>query len=371
MAAEPSIEKTSHPEHRHSAAHRSAVWSCNEWDPLEEVIIGNPLNARFPTPDISTQVAEFPNRSLAEIPRGPFPQRVIEETEEDLNHFAETCEDLGVRVRRPATWPHEATFSTIHWHSQGYYNYCPRDVMMVVGDQIIETPNVIRSRSQETYSYRALLMEYMASGARWISAPRPMLLDSLFEGIDMTRPTPRNDEPAFDAANVLRFGEDLIYLVSSTGNEMGGHWLRSVLGDRYRVHFLKGVYYGSHIDSTLVALRPGLVLANPSRLNDETLPAILKQWKVIYSPPMENTDRYDAEYLSKCIGSDWIDMNAFSISPNLVVVDRNQPTLMKVLEQEGMDVIPLTLRHSKLLGGGPHCVTLDIRRTGRLERYFD
>ena len=68
---------------------------------------------------------------------------------------------------------------------RGYYNYCPRDVMMVVGDQIIETPNVIRSRSQETYSYRALLMEYMASGARWISAPRPMLLDSLFEGIDM------------------------------------------------------------------------------------------------------------------------------------------------------------------------------------------
>jgi hypothetical protein len=47
--AEPSIAKTSHPEHRQSAANRSAVWSCNEWDQLEEVIIGNPLNARFPT----------------------------------------------------------------------------------------------------------------------------------------------------------------------------------------------------------------------------------------------------------------------------------------------------------------------------------
>jgi N-dimethylarginine dimethylaminohydrolase len=371
IAAEPSLEKNSRPEHRYNGAPRSAVWSCNEWDQLEEVIIGNPMNARFPTPDVSTQVAEFPNRSLAEIPRGPFPRRVIEETEEDLDQFAETVEGLGVKVRRPDTWPHEATFSTINWQSQGYYNYCPRDVLMVVGDQIIETPNVIRSRSQETYSYRALLMEYMASGARWISAPRPMLLDSLFEGIDMERPTPRNDEPAFDAANVLRLGEDLIYLVSATGNEMGGHWLQSILGDRYRVHFLKGVYYGSHIDSTLVALRPGLVLANPSRLHDETLPAILKQWKVIYSPPMENTARYDAEYLSQCIGSDWIDMNAFSISPNLVVVDRHQPTLIQRLEKEGLDVIPITLRHSKLLGGGPHCVTLDIRRKGTLERYFE
>ena len=350
---------------------RSAVWSCNEWDPLEEVIVGNPLNARFPTADPSTQLAEYPDRPIDEIPVGPFPQWVIDETEEDLNEFAATLESFGVKVRRPDTWPHEATFSTINWQSQGYYNYCPRDVMVVIGDQIIETPNVIRSRSQETYSYRTLLMEYMQSGARWISAPKPMLLDSLFEGVDMERPTPRNDEPAFDAANILRFGEDLIYLVSATGNEMGGQWLRSILGDRYRVHFMKDVYYGSHIDSTLVALRPGLVLANPSRINDKTLPAILKQWKVLYSPPMENTDRYDPDYLSKCIGSDWIDMNAFSIGPNVVVVDRNQPTLIKLLEKEGLDVIPLKLRHSKLLGGGPHCVTLDVRRRGTLERYFD
>ena len=353
------------------ATHLSRVWSCNEWDPLEEVVVGNPLNARFPTPDRSTQVAEFPDRSLTEIPRGPFPQQIIEETEEDLNGFAEILKSCGVTVKRPDTWSHEAKFSTIHWESQGYYNYCPRDVLLVIGDQIIETPNVIRSRAQETFSYRTLLIDYMKAGAKWFSAPKPMLLDSLFEGVDLNKPTPRNDEPAFDAANVLRFGRDLIYLVSATGNEMGGHWLQSILGDSYRVHFLKDVYYGSHIDSTLVALRPGLVLANPARLNDDSLPKILKQWKVIYSPPMENTDRYDPEYLSMCIGSDWIDMNAFSISPNLVVADRNQPTLIKVLEREGLDVIPLKLRHSKLLGGGPHCVTLDVRRKGTLERYFD
>lgn len=349
----------------------SWVWSCNEWDQLEEVIVGNPLNAQFPTADPSTQLAEYPDRPLSEIPRGDFSQQIIEETEEDLNGFVEILESCGVTVKRPETWPHESTFSTINWESHGYYNYCPRDVLMVVGDRIIETPNVIRSRYQETFSYRTLLMDYMKSGAKWISAPKPMLLDSLFEGVDLNKPVPRDDEPAFDAANILRFGEDLIYLVSATGNEMGGHWLQSILGDQYRVHFLKDVYYGSHIDSTLVALRPGLILANPSRLNDDTLPEILKQWKVIYSSPMENTDRYDPEYLSKCIGSDWIDMNAFSINPDLVVVDRNQPTLIKVLEKEGLDVIPLKLRHSKLLGGGPHCVTLDVRRTGKLERYFD
>jgi N-dimethylarginine dimethylaminohydrolase len=349
----------------------SRVWSCNEWDPLEEVIVGNPLQARFPTPDLSTQLAEFSDRSLADIPRGSFPQKVIEETEEDLNKFVQVLENLGITVRRPQTWPHEAKFSTVHWESQGYYNYCPRDIMMIIGDHIIETPNVIRSRAQETFSYRALLLEYLRSGAKWYSAPKPMLLDSLFEGVDLEKPTPGNDEPAFDAANVLRFGEDLIYLVSSTGNELGGQWLQTILGDKFRVHLLKDVYYGSHIDSTLVALRPGLILCNPTRVNDDTLPRILKQWKVIYSPPMENTGRHDADYLAKSIGSDWIDMNVFGINPNLVVVDRDQTALMKLLEKEGLDVIPLKFRHSKMLGGGPHCITLDIRRAGTLQRYFD
>ena len=348
----------------------SKVWSCNEWDQLEEVIVGNPLAARFPPADPSTQLAEYPDRPLSEIPQGPFPQEIIEETEEDLNTFVEALEKQGVTVKRPDTWPHEAKFSTIDWQSEGYYNYCPRDVMLVIGDQIIETPNVLRSRSQETYSYRNLLLDYLKSGAKWYSAPKPMLLDELFD-VDMEKPTPRNDEPAFDAANVLRFGKDLIYLVSGTGNELGGQWLQTILGDEFRVHFLKDVYYGSHIDSTFVALRPGLILANPARINDDTLPEILKQWKVIYSPPMQNTDQHDADYKSKSIGSDWIDMNAFSISPNLLVVDKDQTDLIRLLEKNGVDVVPLKLRHSKMMGGGFHCVTLDTRRKGTLERYFD
>jgi len=348
----------------------SKVWSCNEWDQLEEVIVGNPLNARYPTTDPSTRVAEFPDRALEDIPQGSFPQQVIEETAEDLNGFVEVLEKQGVSVKRPETWAHDEEFSTINWTSKGYYNYCPRDIMLVIGDHIIETPNVIRSRAQESHSYRSLMMDYLKSGAKWYSAPKPMLLDSLFD-VDMSKPTPKNDEPAFDAANVMRLGQDLIYLVSATGNEMGGQWLQTMLGDEFRVHFLKDVYYGSHIDSTFVALRPGLMLCNPGRLNDDALPEILKQWEVIYSPPMENTDQFDADYLSRSIGSKWIDMNLFSINPNLVVVDRDQTALIKLLEKHGLDVIPHKIRHSKMLGGGFHCITLDTRREGTMQRYFD
>ncbi len=347
----------------------SQVWSCNEWDPLEEVVVGNPFGARFPFADLSTRLAEYPDRELTQIPQGPFPEQIIEETEEDLQRFVDTLEAGGIKVRRPDDWPHEQPIKTPHWETQGYYNYCPRDVLLVVGDTIIETPNVIRGRSLETGSYRRLLMEYYDSGARWFSAPKPLLEDHLFE-FDPAAPAPQNFEPAFDAANILRFGRDLLYLVSATGNELGGQWLQRMLGDQFRVHFMKDVYFGSHIDSTLVALRPGLVLANPERLSMATIPDFLKDWEIIFSPPMENQERHSAEYLQQAIGSEWIDMNLFSLGPDTVVVDGYQSALIALLESKGLEVIPLKLRHSRMMGGGFHCVTLDTRRRGKMESYF-
>ena len=91
----------------------STVWSCNEWDPLEEVIVGNPLKAKFPNADPSTQLAEYPGRPLQDIPQGPFPDYIIEETEEDLDDFVTALEANGVTVKRPDTWPHDA-LSLIH-----------------------------------------------------------------------------------------------------------------------------------------------------------------------------------------------------------------------------------------------------------------
>jgi hypothetical protein len=38
--------------------------------------------------------------------------------------------------------------------------------MLVIGDHIIETPNVIRSRAQETFSYRTMMADYLKSGAK-------------------------------------------------------------------------------------------------------------------------------------------------------------------------------------------------------------
>ena len=52
------------------------------------------------------------------------------------------------------------------------------------------------------------------------------------------------------------------------------------------------------------------------------------------------------------------------------MVDGYQSALIALLESKGLEVIPLKLRHSRMMGGGFHCVTLDTRRRGKMESYF-
>jgi glycine amidinotransferase/scyllo-inosamine-4-phosphate amidinotransferase 1 len=56
-------------------------------------------------------------------------------------------------------------------------------------------------------------------------------------------------------------------------------------------------------------------------------------------------------------------MNMLVVDPGTVIVDRHQDDLIKTLEIHQFTVIPLELRHSRTLGGGFHCVTLDLLRT--------
>jgi glycine amidinotransferase/scyllo-inosamine-4-phosphate amidinotransferase 1 len=55
-------------------------------------------------------------------------------------------------------------------------------------------------------------------------------------------------------------------------------------------------------------------------------------------------------------------MNILVVRPGLVIVDEIQKTLIAVLENRGIEVIALPLTHSRTLGGGFHCTTLDIWR---------
>lgn len=338
----------------------------NEWDPLEEIIVGVPDFAQVPSagPDLYAMEYHEHHHNQDDIPTGPYDTRVIEETKEDLAVLVNVLEHLGVTVRRPERSDHSRMFGSPEWQSNGEYNYCPRDVLLPVGNMIIETPMPLRSRFFEPFAYKQLLLEYFRQGAHWISAPKPRLANNTWN-LPGFGPTLANHEPLFDAANVVRAGRDIIYLVSCSGNRMGGAWLQRTLGSEYRVHMLEGVYEGTHIDTTITLLGPGKVMLNPGRLESESLPEVFRSWDVLWAPQMIDTGTV-WPYPRASI---WSGMNFFMVNPSLAVVNEAQLPLIRLLERHGIDTIGIPLRHCRTLSGGLHCVTLDIRRRGSLESY--
>ena len=59
----------------------------------------------------------------------------------------------------------------------------PRDILLVVGDEIIEAPMAWRSRFFEYRAYRPLMKEYSRKGAKWTTAPKPQMSDELYDQV--------------------------------------------------------------------------------------------------------------------------------------------------------------------------------------------
>jgi hypothetical protein len=109
-----------------------------------------------------------------------------------------------------------------------------------------------------------------------------------------------------------------------------------------------------------VALNADQFVVNGSRLdqNRKNLPRHLKGKEIFFVDEVVAQGFYQYPYASK-----WIALNMLSIDPRTVIVDAKQQAMIQALEQGmGMTVVPLELRHSRTLGGGFHCVTLDLER---------
>ncbi len=251
------------------------VNSHNEWDPLEEVIVGSMEFATIPPWDATT-AATMPKNAwpwLKERGGLHFPTAMVDAARRELDALVRLLECEGITVKRPATIDHGRPFSTPDWSVKGgLYAAMPRDGMIVIGDEIIEAPMAWRCRYHETAAFRPLLKEYFHAGARWTSAPKPELTDSLYAHREGNHETPpwyavTEFEPTFDAADFMRCGRDIFVQRSHVTNDFGIKWMRRHLGDAYRVHVLD-VHddHPMHIDASFVPLAPGKVLVNPDRI---------------------------------------------------------------------------------------------------------
>jgi glycine amidinotransferase len=361
------------------------VRSHNDWDPLEEVVVGEPFHLGY-SPDVSSSLFyEIPlgderwqAAGLAGATNGTL-RRLEEELAEDLEGFLDLLAEAGVVVRRlePPEPPSEIV--TPDWRALSGHATMPRDLVLVVGDELIETPPLVRSRYFETFSYRGLLLDYFERGARWTVAPRPRMGDGSFDysyavanGWTHAVPPATVAEPMFDAAQVLRLGRDLVFNCSTENHRAGRRWLARHLGGRYRVHEAElganGMHLAKdHIDCVLIALRPGTLLVHDA-LDLSSLPQWLQDWEVVRYDSSEVVDGTET-YGLPVLASRLIGVNVLSLDEERVVVQSEQTDLMRLLERHGFTPVPCRWRHGRLVGGGFHCLTLDVRRDSVLEDY--
>jgi glycine amidinotransferase len=355
------------------------VSSHNEWDPLEEVIVGRLEGATIPTSHITiTQGVPPFVATLYRFFMGRFYPRILTSAaQRELDEFIRVLEAEGITVRRPDAVDWRAKYRAPSWRSSGYCITCPRDGFLVLGDEIIETPMAWPCRYFEAHAYRRLFKEYFARGARWTAAPRPQLLDDLYNH-DYTAPqwgepvryVINEFEPVFDAADFVRCGRDLFVTRSNVTNQAGIAWLRRHVGDRYRIHEIESrCRQPMHIDSSFLPLAPGKVLVNPEFIDVERLPSILKSWDVLVSP-QPNPPPRTAWRFKVALTSQWISMNVLMLDERRVVVERNQTRLISAFKDWGFEPIPLPFLNYAPFGGAFHCATLDIRRRGELRSYF-
>jgi len=334
------------------------VSSNNEWDPLKSIVVGRAIHANFPVHDeLYALQMKYAGWTKTPIPHGPVAEQIIEETEEDLFNLVKTLEAEGITVYGPETdYDHTARYTTHDWTADGQYSYCPRDNFLVVGGQVIETPMSTRARIHETMAYTAIKRHAMRDGVKWYAAPHPRLMYD--ENVKFNRFKLTEKEPIFDAANVCRLGKDLLYLVSNSANRAGAMWLQAMLGDDYKVH-ITDCYDAAHIDSTIVPISADTVLLNANRVNEDNVPVLFKHWNKLY---ITEDMIVPQDFIGYPYASKWIAINMLSLGNNKIICDKNQPKIIEMLDQNGFETIPLELRHSRTLGGGFHCVTLDLHR---------
>ena len=300
------------------------ISSWNEWSPLKKIVVGSATDANWPVNDpVFSREGEKTTWKESPVPRGPVSQKIIEETNEDLDGLATTLMSLGVEVVRP-----EPLNFQVH---DGMYCYCPRDRLLVYGSTVIDPAMLYPCRDMELQCYHDIVKDT--------------------EVVHM----PRDQGMVLDAANVCRLGDSMLFLESASGNRAAYNWLCAQFPDV--IIELCNFYSGVHIDSTIVPLREGLVMLNASRVNFDNVPRVFDGWHKIWVTDVVAQDFYKYPYASK-----WIAMNMLVVDPHTVICDRNQTELIKTLKSYRFEVIPLELRHSRTLGGGFHCVTLDLHR---------
>lgn len=340
---------------------------------LKEVVVGRELKLAKRMSDITFK--QFYREALDErIYESPLENYsvnmdLIDLRNEQLDNLANTLQELGVMVHRPEVLDKIVPFTTPSFKSELSSASNVRDLTLVYGNKLIETPTFVRNR----YYENTLLHDVYSrawdrgKGGQWIKAPHTELTE---ETIDLghwgnTRDynnIPNNFVMAVDGAQFLRIGKDCIVNINSYNQYLGYEWVKSFYPetDFHVLHVAD-----NHIDGCLICLKPGVFLVNPLYPNiRDLLPAKFRNWTYLY--PSNLTENINTTGMTdidiSLASSRGMDVNVLSIDEKTVLVTDRAVGVADILDKNGFTVIPIKLEHGEIFAGGIHCSTLDLVR---------
>ena len=366
---------------------KTIVKSWNEWNPLKHIIVGRADGTMVQAPEPAVQ-RNWPEQGFPFGKFGPYPKEMTDKANEQLNNFAKILESRGVRVDRPTPLDFSQAVQTPDWKQETMFGCMPpRDLLLTVGHEILEATMSFRSRWFEYMCYRPLLEQYFKEDPnfRFSAAPKPRLTErsykkDFYKKWDTLSEAEKNkiiessdwilteQEPCFDAADIVRFGKDLFVQKSMVTNNLGIDWLRRHYPD-HRVHMVR--YKETmpwHMDTTLVPLRPGLVMFNPVRTPLEPGQRELFEkngWEIIIGPKTVLPKKRPMTFCSI-----WLNMNILVLDTKSVFVEASEEPVMELFAKHGVEAIPVPFYDVSPFGGGLHCSTADVYREGKLEDYL-
>lgn len=359
------------------------VWAHNEWDPLEEVVVGSVLDPHIPelTAEVKATSPPWMWDFYLKHHGERFPQEHMKKAFLEIEEMCNILRHEGITVRRPEPAGGEK-YTTPDFKSVGMYSAMPRDIWTVIGDEIIEAPMAWRSRFFEYRAYRKLAKYYFNQGAMFTTAPKPTMADELYDeeypirSLEDRHKLAAEDrfvttefEPCFDAADFIRFGFDIVAQRSQVTNAMGIEWMRRHLqrrDPRYKVHQMK--FHDPnpmHIDATFNPIGEGRILSNPDRVPYDI--SLFKQagWELVKPPTPEVPDDHPLWLSSK-----WLSMNVLMLDEERVMVEEKEIGIQKMFKDLGIEPVTCSIRFANSIGGGFHCWTADMRRRGMPKNYF-
>jgi glycine amidinotransferase len=319
---------------------------------------------------------------------GLLPKEMEEKANAQLDNFAEILENRGIRVDRPTPLDFSQVVQTPDWKQETMFGCMPpRDVLLTVGNEILEATMSYRSRWYEYLCYRPLLEQYFREDPnfKWEAAPKPRLTDLSYKKDYWKKWKKRSKEekeqaihnrgwvltekePCFDAADIARAGKDLFVYHSSVTNKGGIDWLRRHFSS-HRIHVIW--FYESnpiHIDATFVLLRPGLALSNRKR--KPLAPRMIEFFKTNDWEIVECAEPALDDYPPLSFCSQWLSMNTLMLDTKTICVDAQEIKQMEQFDKLGFEVVPVPFADVSAFGGGLHCATADVNRKGNCEDYF-